>query len=75
MKGEICNLIALNTLPLIKYDMMNVKGKSKSIEVIFCAVGNGMIDTSYIKPQKSLVRMLFLCWEYIKRSSNKRTGN
>jgi len=71
MKGQTCNLIARNTLSLNRYEMPKVK--SKKNEVVFCAVGNGMIETSYIKPEKSLMRLLSLCWQYINESGVMRS--
>lgn len=74
MKGETCNLIARNTLPMKRNETSSVKDKTKKIEVIFCAVGDGMIETAYLKPQRSLMHIFTLCWQYIIEAGEKGAG-
>ncbi|EIV8403598.1 hypothetical protein MA998_004568 [Escherichia coli] len=73
MKAENCYLTVRNTPPLKTHAVNSVKGKSKKVEVIFCAVSNGIIEAPCIKPEKFFLRMFFLCWKHIKGMGDKRT--
>lgn len=65
MKGATCNLIARTGIPHKAYGRHRAKGKVRKIDVIFCAVSNGIIETSYIKPGKTLMRIIQACWRLI----------
>ncbi|NIE99139.1 hypothetical protein F3J38_03480 [Pantoea sp. Acro-805] len=65
MKGSTCNLIARTALPHKAYGRHRANAKGDKIDVVFCAVSNGIIDASYIKPGKTIVRILKNCWHFI----------
>jgi len=43
----------------------------KKIDVIFCAVSNGIIENSYIKPGKTLLRLGKALWNLIAAPNAK----
>ncbi|WP_158087308.1 hypothetical protein [Pantoea rodasii] len=43
----------------------------KKIDVIFCAVSNGIIENSYIKPGKSILRLCKALWTLITAPNAK----
>ncbi|WP_157811654.1 hypothetical protein [Pantoea rodasii] len=71
MKGSTCNLIARTALPHKAYGRHRTKGNVKKIDVIFCAVSNGIIENSYIKPGKSILRLCKALWTLITAPNAK----